>query len=273
MKLKRLLYYLIINILVSAATTLAVLKYWEHVHPPKSCEPGRSTTLSSGSGATPTLATAPNPNPITTVITITINISPTPPLPTSFPNSGVFTYTVKTGDTLGMIAGRFGVTVEEIMALNHLTDPNRVDIGDVLLIPIPPTLTPTPRPTPTITLTPTPLTPTLSPTPITPTPPPQVIIEGVYGLGDLATERVELSLTGGGEILLLGWQLKDQQDHIFTFPQFTLHPGGRVSVYTKAGSASVDKLYWNLTSSVWRSGETVTLVDGEGNVRVTYVVP
>ncbi len=167
----------------------------------------------------------------------------------------------------------YGVTVENIMTLNHLDDPNLVEIGQKLRIQIPPTATPTPTLTPTITPTPTPPTPTKTPTPVTPTLAPQVVIVAVAGAGDLATERIDLTVQGGGAIALTGWQLKDEQGHSFTFPLYTLHPGGQLSLYTKAGSPSVGELYWGLSGPVWSSGETVTLVDAQGTVRATYRVP
>ncbi len=44
-------------------------------------------------------------------------------------------YTVAPGDTLGAIAVRFGVTVEALVAANGIEDPDRIRVGQVLLIP------------------------------------------------------------------------------------------------------------------------------------------
>ncbi|MBC7812810.1 MAG: LysM peptidoglycan-binding domain-containing protein [Burkholderiales bacterium] len=49
--------------------------------------------------------------------------------------SGVQTYTVETGDTLFLIAQEFGTTVDEIIAVNDLEDPDRLDVGQVIIIP------------------------------------------------------------------------------------------------------------------------------------------
>ena len=46
-------------------------------------------------------------------------------------------YTVQTGDTLGEIAEQFGVTVEALAAANGITNPDTLDVGQVLTIPIP----------------------------------------------------------------------------------------------------------------------------------------
>jgi murein DD-endopeptidase MepM/ murein hydrolase activator NlpD len=45
------------------------------------------------------------------------------------------TYTVASGDTLGAIANRFGVTVEDLTAVNGIADPNLLAVGQVLAIP------------------------------------------------------------------------------------------------------------------------------------------
>ena len=44
-------------------------------------------------------------------------------------------YEVRAGDTLLGIASQFGVTVEEIIALNEIQDPSLISIGQELLIP------------------------------------------------------------------------------------------------------------------------------------------
>jgi LysM repeat protein len=63
-------------------------------------------------------------------------------------------YTVVAGDTLGRIAERFGLTVEQIAAANNLTSVHTLDVGQQLLIPLggdaevpPPAEEPEPEPT------------------------------------------------------------------------------------------------------------------------------
>ena len=46
-------------------------------------------------------------------------------------------YTVVAGDTLFEIAQSFGITLEELIAYNGITDPNLLEVGQVLLIPAP----------------------------------------------------------------------------------------------------------------------------------------
>lgn len=64
------------------------------------------------------------------------------------------TYVVQVGDTLSLVAQSVGVDLVDLMEANGLTDPNLVEVGQVLVIPAP---APTPTITPMPTLTPTPL--------------------------------------------------------------------------------------------------------------------
>ena len=94
------------------------------------------------------------PSPI--VRPATRSPSPSPSPTPTFPSEGT-RYTVVEGDTLFEIAQRFGVTVEAIVALNHLLDAASISIGQVLIIPadgaVPsPTVGPTaPPPDPRLT--------------------------------------------------------------------------------------------------------------------------
>ena len=54
----------------------------------------------------------------------TVQVTPTP-----------FTYTVQPGDHLINIANMFGVNIQDLMALNSITNPNKISVGQTLLIP------------------------------------------------------------------------------------------------------------------------------------------
>jgi hypothetical protein len=152
------------------------------------------------------------------------------------------------------------------MAANGLTDPDKLAVGQVLLVPsleeaqalIP---TSTPRPTqPLFTVTPNPDARA-----------PHVEIRGVSGSGDLANEAVFL-LNSGGVAAMAGWAMDDAKGHVYRFPEFTLH-GGAVSVHTRTGVDTVIDLYWGLDQPIWTSGSVVTLRDTDGVVQSTFSIP
>ncbi len=65
-----------------------------------------------------------------------VNPLPTPTTsPVSAPTIAATYYTVQAGDTLGAIALKFDVTVDDLVAANNLSDPNNLSIGQKLIIP------------------------------------------------------------------------------------------------------------------------------------------
>ena len=92
---------------------------------------------------------------------VTINAAPTPTItPVAAPTVAATTYTVQAGDTLSGIAARFGVNIDDLARANSIADNMRdkLQIGQVLVIP--------PRqsnqPVPTATPIATPISTTLS---------------------------------------------------------------------------------------------------------------
>jgi nucleoid-associated protein YgaU len=67
------------------------------------------------------------------------------------PTAKQVTYTIKQGDTLSTIARRFHVSVEDILAANkQIKNPNKITVGDVIVIPTPaPTTITNGEPSPT----------------------------------------------------------------------------------------------------------------------------
>ncbi len=56
-------------------------------------------------------------------------------IPTGTATTQIVEYTVQPGDILVVIARRFDVTVEEILAINTIRDPSNLTVGQVLRIP------------------------------------------------------------------------------------------------------------------------------------------
>ncbi len=244
---KRLFYYLLINVAVSACTVLVVLTLWERSHP-----------WLSGDSLAARIRPSSTPPPIVATYqaaSVEPSATPTPP---------VIAYEVQAGDTLGEIALQFGASVGEIMQLNRLENADSLAAGTVLYIPAAFTETPAPP-------EPVEATGTTRPSPVAAGA--RVVIVNVFGAGDLATERVRIERRGEGDLALAGWRLQDEDENVYTFPLLTLYPGGAVDLYTGPGMDSVAALYWKLDQPVWETGEIVTLVDERGNVQATYTVP
>lgn len=79
-------------------------------------------------------STAASASPTTPVITAIPSVNPTP-----IPQPTPLTYTVQAGDTLSRIAGRFGITLQQLIDANSeaIPNPDKLQIGDVLIIPVP----------------------------------------------------------------------------------------------------------------------------------------
>jgi LysM repeat protein len=78
----------------------------------------------------PTPSSTPGPTATATLVPTVAPVVTPAPTPTA-----QVTYTVAAGDTLVLIAQRFGTTVEALEAANGIEDPNEIIIGQVLVIP------------------------------------------------------------------------------------------------------------------------------------------
>lgn len=264
MNLRRLLLYLLLNAVVSATATYAVLWYWDRTHPagpaPVAVVEASATAAGNDPGGVSTVAPAP-----------TLTLPPAGETAAAGPTPTL--YIVQGGDTLGSIAARYEVTVDAIMAANSLTDPNVLTVGQTLVIPVegyvPPTATASnPEPLPTNAAEPPRPTSTRDPD----QPLPRLAIREVAGAGELETE-VLVIVNEGGPVDLVGWSLRDETGHMYVFPSLMLFQDGAVSVHTAAGTDTVTDLYWGQTQSVWASGKSVLLSDEGGNLHTRFTVP
>lgn len=104
----------------------------------------------------------------------------------------------------------------------------------------------------------------------------------VGGIGNLATEYVRLvrpESEPGDTISLQGWSIKDENNNEYNILEksgvasLDLHGQGAVNIYTKEGDSNPIELFLNLSDPIWEPGETVTLLDPEGEVHDTYIIP
>jgi len=267
MNFRRLVLYLVLNAIVSASATYAVLWYWDQTHP---AGPGVVSALGTPAAATQqaletALAPAATAGPTLTLPPAgeTAAAGPTPTI-----------YVAKAGDTMGSVAQAYGVTVDAILEANGLTDPNVLNVGQSLVIPVagyvPPTATAGAEPVVPATSAAEPPRPTVTSDPNQAAA--SLSIQEVQGVGVLADERV-LIRNDGGEVNLAGWTLRDETGHIYVFPALKLGVGGAVSLHTATGSDTAQDLFWGQTEAVWASGRSVLLTDAGGNLHTRYTIP
>ena len=100
-----------------------------------------------------------------------------------------------------------------------------------------------------------------------------VDISSIIGAGSLNIEVVTIQRVGDGELHMEGWRLEDSAGHRFIFPDIVLYKGGTVRVFSRAGTNTVNELFWGLSEPVWKSGKTISLFDNYGILRATLAVP
>jgi LysM repeat protein len=205
-------------------------------------------------------------------------------------------YVVKSGDSLSSIAGQFHVTLDALMTVNGILDPNVLQVGQELAIPSADVavVTPTYTPAPTPTITPLPFDP---PTPMasgekaasassieakaspaapsTPITPKAIAltISKVEKAGDPEGETLILH-NEGAIVDLNGWSLNRGDEQIYVFSRyFYLWGNGSVNIHTAFGENSNTDLYLDRKEAAWPSGSIVILKDGSRKTISTYQVP
>lgn len=265
MTARRMLPFILVNIIVSATVVLAILFWWDNRQEDEATQDFVSAAEATAA-VLPTFAVAqPTSNPFG---------EPDEEASDAAPESNdAEIYEVRSGDTLGSISTQFDVPIEDILLANGLTDPNFLQVGQQLVIPIGglPEATPLPAPTETSSA------PLLPPTPIPTLPAAEgeaiIEISEVIGVGVLTDEAVSIVNSGSRPIALLGWRLLTADGRAYTFGQVTLFgDGAAVLVHTETGQDGPSDLFWGLEQPVWQPGSTATLVDAEGTVQSQYVI-
>lgn len=258
MSARRMLPFILINIVVSAVVVLAILYFWDD----QQVETAPAAAFMTAS---------PPPSALGTSAVALLPTSTHTPEPAP---EGPPVHVVKAGDTLATIAQIYDVPLEDIVAANKLVNPDFLSVGDQLLIPIGglATATPPPPPEATTSVLPSPIP--AEPVTVTQGSEALVQITAVIAPGDLENEAVQIVNAGGSPIALLGWKIADLQGHFYTFKQVTLFGDGAGILFrTTSGRDGATDVYWGLTEAVWEPGELVTLLDGQDSIIATFTVP
>ena len=159
-------------------------------------------------------------------------------------------YVVERGDSLSAIAVRFGLTLNRLMEINDLTDPDFVFVGQRLIIPVSPDRTAAPA----AAL------------------PQQGLQLRIENAGDLATESVQVVNDSNAAVDLQGWTLSRDGGPIFTFGSALLFPGSGINLYTGAGQDNSINRYWGQDAAAWPTGATVVLRNSSGELIAQTIV-
>lgn len=105
---------------------------------------------------------------------------------------------------------------------------------------------------------------------------PVIEIVSVIAAGDLKNEVVMLRRTGDGNLLMTGWSLKGSRGSQYTFPaqpELTLYKDGAMQIYSGIGDGTPLDVFLDRSEPAWHPGETLQLIDREGNQRAEYTIP
>ena len=176
--------------------------------------------------------------------------TPIPP-PTPEPVGETEIYVVERGDSLSAIAARFGLSLNRLMEINDLTDPDFVFVGQRLVIPVAPARVDAPA----AAL------------------PQQGLQLRVENAGDLAAESVQVVNDTNAAVDLQGWTLSRDGGPIYTFGSALLFPGSGINLFTAAGQNNSVSRYWGRDAPAWQSGSTVALRNSGGELIAQIAVP
>jgi LysM repeat protein len=209
------------------------------------------------------------------------------------PTAEVVFHIVKAGDTISGMAFQYDVPEEDIIAANQLDNPNFLQVGMQLIIPVGgvPEVTATFTPAPTATDTPIPFEPpsadmtatvaaeqgattTPLPTPLPSSGELTIEITEILGVGQIDQESVVITNLGDRLASMQDWTMSGANANVYTFPNFRLWAGGGVTVHTRVGQDGNPpaNFYWGKLEPVWSVGDVITLKDAQGAVLATYTV-
>ena len=156
-------------------------------------------------------------------------------------------YTVKAGDSLSAIAARYGVSLNRLLEINDLADPNLVYVGQRLTIPVSQQQGGAPGGA-AVGL------------------PQQGLQLRIENAGELAAESVQVVNDSDGAVDLQGWTLSRDGGPIYTFSNILLFPGSGVRLNTGSGEDNSINRYWGRDAAAWEIGSTVILRNPNGEL-------
>ena len=166
-----------------------------------------------------------------------------------------FVYIVQAGDSLSNIATRYGISLQQLVEINGLNDPNYVFSGQRLVIPADEEIAAG-------------ITVAASPTEVG-----NPKITALENAGNLDQEAVLIVNESDAPVDLAGWRLERADGPAYTFDSLPLFAGSSVRVYSTSGDDNSIARYWGESEALWPSGTEARLVDESGSVVQSYTVP
>ncbi len=264
MSFRRMLPFLILNIVVSALVMLGILYWWGQ----------RNIQPTEGLAAVEVPITGIDPGVVELAPTLPPTDTPPPPTPTSPPEPTY--HTVQAGESLSTISSIYGVSMQEIMDANGLLNENFIQAGQDLLIPIGGVVIPEPvEEVENVTATPIGVPPTPIPTVPLSEGEADLTVSSFNGIGEISAENILIVNNGSRSVEITGWTVRDSGGTVYTFGQgATLFGGGAgIQLFSGTGEDTTTSRYWGQAGSVWQSGEIVQIYDAEGTLQITATVP
>jgi LysM repeat protein len=260
MSFRQMLPFLLLNVIVSAVVVLSILFWWDNRDNGATGLAEATAEAAQGGDGLPTPNIAAPPS------------GTEAPAATATAEAGApVVHTVQAGETLNMISQQYDVSIDDIMLVNGMDNPNFIGVGQQLTIPVGGIPTPTAVP---------PTEPAALPSPI-PTEPAaagggagQLSVTTILDPGVLETEAVQFVNSGAQAQVMTGWKVRDEDNNVYTFGEVSIFgEGAGVLLHTRAGDNTFSDLFWGLSEPAWRSGEKLTLWDANEQVVATYTVP
>ena len=184
-------------------------------------------------------------------------------------------YVVESGDSLGGISVRFGLTLDALMAANQLTNPDFVFVGQRLTIPA---NSGTQSGAQSSGAQSSPALPGVTPAAVPAANADGVIVRSVSGGGDLAAEQILIVNDSDNAFNLQGWTLQisggsGSGTPVYTFGNAPLFPGGSVRLHSVSGVDTSTDLYWGQPAARLTPGAALTLINSQGLTVHTFSVP
>ncbi len=273
MSLRRMLPFLLINILVSTVTVVLVWSALQRrgavvVEPSL---PLATATLVEIAGENVSNENVAVEQPVSGVECATPPCDSAETAPTLLPATpeptqpaGPTVHIVQSGDSMGGISVEYDVSIDEILTANGLDDPNTIFVGQELIIPsgeeivtVDPANPPTPTAIPTLQVGTS-----------------LFKITAVNNAGDVATEQVVIANVGSEAVDLTNWSISDDLGDTYTFPYLLLFGGGAaVTLHSTTGLDAGLTFYWDRDVPAWESGNVLILRNPEGEISAEFTVP